>query len=152
VEIYALTRILDYFEAQPYVSTFGMVGLSYGGFYTLYTAAAEPRILSAISCGYFNCRKYYPVVDWSWQGDAFRYDHAEVACLVYPRRLCLQVATNDEIFNVNGGFEAFEALKENLGDRSDWADFTAFEGVHEFCRDDAPIARLAKDLFAAAKK
>ncbi|MBR5519623.1 MAG: exo-alpha-sialidase [Clostridia bacterium] len=152
IEIYAITRLLDYFERQPYVSTFGMVGLSYGGFYTLYTAAAEPRILSAISCGYMNCRKYYPVVDWSWLSDAYRYDHAEVACLVYPRRLVLQIADNDNIFNVNGGIEAFNALKENLGERADWADCTVFEGTHEFCRDDAPIARLAKDLFSGAQK
>jgi len=50
VEIFALQKILDYFEQKEYVSEFGMIGLSYGGFYTLFTAAVEKRIKSCISC------------------------------------------------------------------------------------------------------
>ena len=52
VEVYGIMRILDWFEAQDYVKNFGMVGLSYGGFYTLTTTALEPRIQSAVSCSY----------------------------------------------------------------------------------------------------
>lgn len=151
LEIYGITRILDYFETQPYVSTFGMVGLSYGGFYTLYTTAAEPRILSAVSCGYFNCREYYPVPDWSWLRDAYRFDHAEVACLVHPRRICLQIATEDYIFDVKGGIEAFERLKEIVGDTADWVELEVFSGTHEFSHNDAPLKRLVADLKSSAQ-
>ena len=49
IEVFGIMRILDYFEYQEYVSCFGMVGLSYGGFYPLYTAAVDTRIKSAIS-------------------------------------------------------------------------------------------------------
>lgn len=36
VEIYGITRILDYFESQSYVSKFGMVGLSLDGIHEFY--------------------------------------------------------------------------------------------------------------------
>jgi hypothetical protein len=29
---------------------------------------------------------------------------------------------------------------------TDWIDLMIFEGVHEFCKDDAPIERLVNDL------
>ena len=54
IEVFGFTRILDYFEDKPYVKNFGMVGLSYGGFYTLFTTACDTRIKSAISCSF--CR------------------------------------------------------------------------------------------------
>ena len=55
LEVYAITRVLDYFEATVNPLSFGMVGCSYGGHYTLFTAAAEPRIRSAISSSFFCC-------------------------------------------------------------------------------------------------
>ena len=60
VEIYGVMRILDYFEAKDNITDFGMVGLSYGGFYTLYTAAIDTRISSSVSCAFFNKRDEIP--------------------------------------------------------------------------------------------
>ena len=62
VEIYGLLRVLDHFVAQPYVSCLGMAGMSYGGFYTLMTAALDTRLRSALCCSYFNKRDAAP---WS---------------------------------------------------------------------------------------
>lgn len=147
VEIYGITRILDYFEAQDFVLNFGMVGLSYGGFYTLFTTAIETRIRSAISCAFFNTRDQHPWVDWTWFDAARKFDDATVACLVYPRTLCIEIANQDALFDVQYGVKSFEALKEYCRDvGTDWVELITFDGTHEFCKDDAPIERLVNDL------
>lgn len=53
LEIYSIIRILDYFETKEYCNSFGMIGLSYGGFYTLFASAIETRIKSAVSYAFF---------------------------------------------------------------------------------------------------
>lgn len=147
VEIYGIMRILDFFETKDFVTSFGMVGLSYGGFYTLYTAAADTRIRSAISCAFFNTRDTVSWSDWTWQNSAMLFDDAEVAALIFPRRLCVEIANHDELFDCRFGKSSFERLKEICGDKlSDRFELIVFDGVHEFCRDDAPLDRLVADL------
>ena len=147
VEVYGLMRVLDYFEAKDNVSDFGMVGLSYGGFYTLCLAAIDTRIKSAVSCSFFNTRDQYPWNDWTWFNSAGKFDDAEIACLVYPRKLYLEIGTNDGIFNVTHGIKSYERLSELCKDvGTDWLSFVTFEGTHEFCKDDTPIKALADEL------
>jgi dienelactone hydrolase len=147
VEVYAILRILDYFEKQDYVKNFGMVGTSYGGFYTLYTSAIETRIKSAISSVFFNTRDKHDWSDWTWRDSALVFDDAQVACLVYPRKLHIQIGKNDELFDYRLGEQSFAELKElckTVGDV--WVDFNVFDGVHEFCKDDTQINALIKEL------
>lgn len=147
LEVFAITRILDYFETQNFVSSFGMVGLSYGGFYTLYAAAVDVRIKSAVSCSFFNKRDKYPQSDWVWANSAYMFDDAEIAALIYPRKLCIEIGTRDELFDFKYGVESFEKLKaicKNVG--TDWVEMKIFDGVHEFCKDDGPLDRLVADL------
>lgn len=147
IEVFGITRIIDYFEAQPYVLSVGMVGMSYGGFYTLFTSAIDTRIKSAISCSFFNTRDAISWSDWTWFNAAKQFDDAEIACLVYPRRLCLEIGDKDELFDAERGIKSFERLKKlcrNVG--TDWVRLIVFEGTHEFCRDDEPIQKLIDDL------
>ena len=147
VELFAMSRILDYFEQRENVSNFGMVGLSYGGFYTLYLSAIDKRIKSSISCAYFNTRDDYKWVDWTWFNSASNFDDSEVACLVYPRKLCIQIADKDEYFNVEYGKNSYEKLKnlcQEVG--TNWLDFIVFNGTHEFYKDDKPIKNLVDFL------
>jgi len=147
VEIYSIMRCLDWFETQSWVGNFGMIGLSYGGFYTLFTTACDTRIKSAISCSFFNRRDKYPWQDWTWFNSAAKYSDSEVACLVYPRRLCIRVGDSDELFDVKYAEEEFERLKkecESVG--TAWLETGVFSGTHEFFHDDTPIERLAEDL------
>ena len=147
IEVFGIMRIMDYFENQSYVSSFGMVGLSYGGFYTLFTTAIDTRIKSAISCSFFNTRDIVGWSDWVWFKSAEKFDDAEIACLIYPRKLCIEIADNDELFDVKYGVESFEKLKkicENVG--TEWVELKVFEGVHEFNWDDEPISKLINDL------
>ncbi len=149
VEIYGLSRILDYFEAQVYVGRFGMVGLSYGGFYTLFAAAADSRIESSVSCAFFNTRDRYPWSDWTWFGCADKFDDAEIACLVYPRRICLEVADHDELFDQKCAEESFARIEKYCAGKNidcDWCDLIVFDGNHEFCKDDAPLERMIRDI------
>ena len=147
LEIFGITRILDYFETQDYVKNFGMVGLSYGGFYTLFTTALDTRIKSAISCSFFNKRDEVCWSDWTWPNSANLFDDAEVAALVYPRRLCIEIGNKDELFNHKFGEESFKKLCEYCRDvGTDWLELIAFEGTHEFCKFDEPIEKLISDL------
>ena len=148
VELHGLSRVLDYFEKQSNISSFGMVGLSYGGFYTLFLAAIDTRIRSAVSCAFFNTRDKYPWLDWCWFDAAERFDDAEIACLVYPRKLCLEIGEKDPLFNAAYGIKSFEKLKEmcrNVG--VDWIRLVPFDGVHEFTKDDTSIDEMVKLLF-----
>lgn len=147
VEVFGIEKILDYFETQSFVKNFGMVGLSYGGFYTLCLAASDPRIRSAISCSFFSDRTHYAAEDWTWKNAAFTFSDAEVACLAYPRRMCIEVGTRDTLFKCEPAISEFERLKKLCaGVGTDWVDFIVFDGEHEFCRDDAPVERLVRDL------
>lgn len=150
VEIYGMMRILDYFEAQDYVSSFGMVGLSYGGFYSLFTTAIDTRIKAAIPSAYFNTRDsdaFMSLPDWSWFGAAEKFDDAEIACLTYPRKLYIEVGINDNLFRINLGRKAFKKIKHICSDvGTDWVKFIEFEGEHEFDPSDEPIKQLIEDL------
>lgn len=147
LELYGLSRILDYFETRDYVSNFGMAGLSYGGFYTLFLAAVDTRIRSAVSCSFFNNRKNYAWNDWTWYRSAEKFSDAEIACLIYPRKLCVEVGTKDALFDIGSAREEICRLKEmskTVGEQ--WLDILEFDGVHEFCWDDLPLKKLAEEL------
>jgi hypothetical protein len=147
VELYGMMRILDYFESKDNVSSFGMVGLSYGGFYTLFLSAIDKRIRSAISCAFFNTRDKIAWSDWTWFKSAEKFDDAEIACLVYPRKLCIEIGTNDNLFDAAYGIRSYERVLELCRDvGTDWLSFITFEGTHEFCRDDAPIKALIDEI------
>lgn len=147
LEINGLMRIVDYFETQDYVSNFGMVGLSYGGFYTLFMAAVDTRIKSAVSCSFFNNRKNYAWSDWTWFRSAETFSDAEIACLVYPRKLCIEVGTGDELFDIDSAREEIYRLRDISCTVNDgWLQVVEFEGTHEFCLEEAPLKRLAEDI------
>ncbi len=147
VEIHGFMKIMDYFEQADYVTNFGMAGLSYGGFYTLYTTALDKRIQSAVSCAFFNQREKYPYSDWTWFQSAKLLDDAEIACLIYPRKFCVELGKRDDLFDFSSGITEFERLKNlcsSVGD--DWLSLVEFDGIHEFCSDSAPLIRMIKQL------
>ena len=83
-----------------------------------------------------------------WQNAAEKFDDAEIACLIYPRRLFLGMGKSDKIFQCQHTLESFErleALCQNVG--TDWVKLQVFEGDHEFLKDDEPIKQLIKDLW-----
>lgn len=147
VEIFGIMRALDYFETMSDITCFGMVGLSYGGFYTQMVTALDTRIRSAVSCSYFNERDRHAFMDWMWRDSAYLFDDAEIALLIYPRKLYLAVGERDELFACNGAKASFAVLQrycEHIG--MDWLEFFTFDGTHEFFHTDGALRKFAADL------
>ncbi len=148
LEIYCIIRSIDYFEKQAYVDStkIGMMGMSYGGFYTLYTTAIEKRIKCCFSCSFFNDRIKYNAPDWVWFNSGNLFTDAEVALLVLPRPVYICIGDRDEVFDFNTGNKTWEELKDNLIDESR-IHFIQFNGIHEFIKDDKPIQEFINDLY-----
>lgn len=102
LELYRISRALDYFASRRDIdpNRIGMIGLSYGGFYSLFSAALDTRIKVAVSSCFFNDRKTYDLADWSWFNAANRFLDAEVGALVCPRPLYVEVGKTDTLFDV----------------------------------------------------
>ena len=155
VEVLAIRRSLDWlleqefedFRADP--QRVGMIGLSYGGFYTLFTAAAEPRIASAYASGFFNNR-YRPrnSSDWIWQDAASCFFDAEVAALIAPRPLYLEVGDRDELFNYRDSQPEFARLLPyyQAQNAQDQVRLSIFHGIHELDKADDGIDFLFAGL------
>lgn len=147
VEVYAIMRVLDW--AETITDRFGMIGLSYGGFYTLFTAAVDTRIRSAVSCSFFSRRSEYPWTDWTWTGAAGLYDDAEIACLAYPRRMCVQMGDHDNLFAIGHTESEAGRVREycrDAGVDDGWFDCMIFDGTHELYRGDEAIERMVGDV------
>lgn len=101
-EIYALRRVIDYLVARDEIDPdrVGMVGLSYGGFFTFFTAAVDTRIQVALSSCFFNDRRQYGRRDWGYFNAANTFFDAEIAGLICPRALYVEVGQNDELLDV----------------------------------------------------
>ena len=104
LEVFALRRELDYFvtEGIAHLGHIGMMGLSYGGLYTLVTSAVDDRICAAYSSCHFNDRYEYLWPDWTWRGAAQHFLDAEIAALIAPRALFLEAGERDHLFSPDG--------------------------------------------------
>lgn len=152
LEVFMLRRAVDYFQTRKDINArqMGMIGLSYGGFYTLFTAAAEPRIKAAVSSCFFNDRYLYDWTDWTWNNAANTFLDPEVASLICPRPLWIEVGIMDELFAVKNARRevkkvAARYLALGLGERFH---FKAFSGGHELDKDDAAIRFLVRNIIA----
>ena len=147
VEVYAIMRVLDW--AETITDRFGMIGLSYGGFYTLFTAAVDTRIRAAVSCSFFSRRSEYAWTDWTWTGAAGLYDDAEIACLSYPRHLCVQMGDHDNLFAIDHTRTEADRVREycrSAGVEEDWFRCMIFDGTHELCRDDGAVEEMVRKI------
>jgi dienelactone hydrolase len=150
IEIHGIQRWLDYLvtrhELDP--SRIGMVGLSYGGFYTLYTAAADPRIRVAVASCSFGDREVHGGSDWTWQNASHLFLDPEVAALVCPRALYVEVGARDELVSAKAARREAAKVKKVYG-RLRVAGrfaFREFRMGHEFCKKDEPVDFLMRNL------
>jgi dienelactone hydrolase len=139
VESYKISRALDVVLQRPEVDRqrVAMIGLSYGGFYTLYTTALEPRIKVAIASCSFRDRE--PTGAARTDRPAGRpndLSSAELVRLISPRPLQVQDGINDKGFPIDDVRRAVEKSRVYYeGSHAAGFDFEAFEGVHEFRGD-----------------
>lgn len=148
VELDGLMKYIDWLSGLEWIDAerIGMIGLSYGGFYTLYLTALDMRIKAAVCSCYFNDKTHYNFNDWSWFNSANMFEDAEITSLIVPRKLWIQVADNDELFHVSSAKEEFKRAKELVGKAEDSLHLEVFPGVHEFSRSDAGIDFVVKQL------
>ena len=101
LEVFCIRRCIDYFSSHDFIDEekIGMMGLSYGGYFSMHTAAADTRIISAYNAGSFNNRDSECFNDWSYYNASNLFYDAEVAALCAPRRLRIDVGIQDPVFN-----------------------------------------------------
>jgi dienelactone hydrolase len=136
LEVFGLMRCLDYFVGQPYCNAerIGMIGLSYGGFYTMMTAAADVRIRSAYaSCSFEETVGMAAFYDWKWKNSGHMFDEAEIAALIAPRAVCFDAGDRDELFGSGMSKKEYAAAKpffeaQGVGEK---IMLKCFDGGHE---------------------
>lgn len=153
VEIAKVARSLDVLLKRPEVDPkrVAMVGLSYGGYYTLVTAALEPRIKCAVSSCYFGVQEWRYERDELGMPSDFRFtdrmslfQDTEIVALICPRFLEIQAGAKDNPSHVDGGRTLAPRAAEyyNKLAISDHFRFVVFDGSHEF--DDATAWEFLK--------
>lgn len=141
LEIVGIQRSLDYVLTMDEIEQeqVGMIGLSYGGYFTLHTMAAEPRIKAGYSAGAFNDRDAVAMADWHYQGSAGLFQDAETAGLCAPRKLYVQVGKADPVFDYRYAVPEAERAAEYFkafGCPENFV-FDLWEGGHRVSDDDA---------------
>ena len=136
LEAYKISRALDVVLKRPEVdaSKVAMIGLSYGGFYTLYTTALDPRIKVAIaSCSFRDKETTGSDRKDRIAGRPTDLSSAELVRLISPRPLQVQDGIDDKGFPIDDVRRAVEKSRAfyPASHAADF-DFQAFEGAHEF--------------------
>lgn len=139
-EISAIIRCLDYALTLPMIDSekIAMSGLSYGGYFTLYTMAADTRIKAGYASCAFGDRDVYPLSDWTYQNSASLFQDAEVAALCAPRKLVIEVGKVDPVFNYESAVTEIPRVKpyfEAWGVPDNFR-FNLHEGAHTFTDTD----------------
>ncbi len=139
-----LTALLDTGRIDP--TRVAMVGMSYGGFYTLYTTALDDRIRVAVVAAYFNDRKAildatepFGNSDWRFPNSLSVFQDATVASLICPRPLQVQAGDHDQLFPIAGARRAIPGARVPYARLKieDRFSFVEFAGRHDFNGDAA---------------
>ncbi len=143
LEIFCIRRSIDYMIKQRMVTPdrIAMVGLSYGGFYTLRTAAVEKRIRCAYTSSHFNDRTKYYSSDYLFDKAALKFLDGEIGGLIAPRGLYIGVGDKDPLFDAESAKKEAERTLEFYkaeGCEKDFK-FDIFEGTHMFTNDNKGI-------------
>jgi hypothetical protein len=150
LEIFKIKRSIDYLATRDDIDgrRIGMIGLSYGGFYTLFAAACDLRIKSALSSCFFNNRFKYDWLDWTWFNSGNTFLDAEICSLICPRPLSIEVGKNDELFDITYVSEEYKKVLlvyEKLG-LSNNIKYKEVDGTHELDNSDDGIEFLCKSV------
>ena len=144
IETMRISRSLDVMIRRPEVDPLrvGMIGLSYGGFFTLYTMALDPRIKAGVaSCSIRDregTKKDPP------EGHPADMPGADLAALIAPRALQLQNGINDKGFPIDMVRRAAAEAKTHYAPNGAF-EYQEFDGSHEW-RGDIAWAFLRKHL------
>jgi dienelactone hydrolase len=140
--VWDLSRCLDLLAGHPLVdpARIGMVGLSYGGTVTLFTAAYDDRVAAAVVSGYFSSWAESHRVPWNMCGSQVAYgmlgrlEHEDLGALIAPRPLLIETGTEDQIFPLAAATESVRrtGLVYEYAGASDRLAHDVFEGGHQW--------------------
>ena len=119
LNIWDMKCCIDYLETRQEVDPgrIGMMGLSQGGTMTTWTTAAEPRIAAADIMGYINPWKGFAIDRMNVCGSQvipriFAYfDTDDIAGLIAPRPLMLDMGMYDDCFPIHDQLEGYEGVE-----------------------------------------
>jgi len=147
LNIWDMKCCVDYLQSRAEVDPdrIGMMGLSQGGTMTTFATAAEPRIKCADIIGYLIPWKYLAIQRGNWCGsqmvpNIYKWlDVPDIAGLIAPRPLLIEMGVHDTGFFIQEQLEAFAQLAkiyEAAGAREDlWQD--VHPGEHAFADNKA---------------
>ncbi len=140
--LWDLGRALDVLESHPLVdpARIGMAGLSYGGTVTLFLAAIDERVATAVVSGYFSSWAESHKMPWNMCGSQVlpgmlgQLEHVDLGALISPRPLLIESGTHDDLFPATVAAAEVERLgvvyeSDGAGDR---LVHDVFEGIHEW--------------------
>lgn len=141
LEISGIMKSLDYACAREDIDPerVTMIGISYGGYFTLHTMAADKRIKAGYCAAVFNDRDVYNWSDWAYQGSATMFQDAEVAALCAPRKLYVQMGKEDPVFDYHSSVPEAQRVKayyEAFGVPENYI-FDLWDGGHTITDHDA---------------
>lgn len=136
LEVFCIRRSIDYLHCLEFIdpNRTGMMGLSYGGYFSLHTAAADKRIKSIYAAASFHDRTKISFGDWKYHNAANTFCDGEIAALCAPRRLQVDVGKSDGVFDYTHSVaEARRASRyyEAFG-ASECFRFHLWDGGHRF--------------------
>jgi dienelactone hydrolase len=147
--LWDLQRALDVLSSHPLVdpTRIAAAGLSFGGTCTLFLAALDVRVRTAVVSGYLASWRAAHTVPWNMCGSQVMpgqlgaIEHLDIAALIAPRPLLVESGTDDMIFPA----DVARATVVQLGDvyaRLGAADGAlvhgVFEGDHRWYGTDVP--------------
>lgn len=152
MEISGIMKSLDYVCTLDEIdeNKIGMIGLSYGGYFTLHTMAADLRIKVGFAGASFNDRDVYGWGNWTYKNSAYMFQDAEVAALCAPRKLYALVGKEDEVFDYHSAVPEAERAKvyfEALGKPENFL-FRVWDGGHTVGDDDEGYDFMFSELNA----
>ena len=151
-EVQCLKRTLDWWleNEQTDAEKVGVIGLSYGGMYALHFGALDPRIRCTYSSCWFSDRRKHNWHDWTYFNAERTFFDAEVASLVLPRKLYIEVAIDDEVFPAIDAKKERERLEKYAKDKGLFAHlhYKEFEGKHELDTDERLIQEFVKEVIS----
>ncbi len=140
--VWDLRRSLDVLEQDPLVdpARLGMVGISYGGTVTLFTAALDTRVAASVVSGYFSSWAESHKVPWNMCGSQIMFamlgklEHEDLGALVAPRPMLVESGTEDFLFPFAAATESVRRAglvyaARGAGDR---LVHDVFEGGHQW--------------------
>ena len=134
LEIKGIMNAISFISTLPFIDkeNIGMMGISYGGYFTLHTMAADKRIKVGFSNACFNDRNIYSLYDWTYFNSANTFHDAQIAALCAPRRLYVAVGKEDETFGYKSAVSEAEYARkyfEALGYAENFV-FNLWDGGH----------------------